>query len=89
MSPTAGLAGARRRAVDMDRAGAALRHAAAKFRSGQADDIADRPKQGHFGIDVERARFAIEGKSDHGLLSSCFRWLSRIVSLAGNRRYSN
>ncbi len=55
--PTAPLtvkrAGAGRHAVDVHGAGAALRDAAAVFGAGQADVLADHPKQRRVGIDVD------------------------------------
>ena len=39
---------------------AALRRAAAELGAVQADDLTDRPKQGHVGISVDRGGFAVE-----------------------------
>src|SRR5579864_8520362 len=44
------LAGALHLAVDMHRAGAALGHAAAVFRAGQADMLPDDPEKGRVGL---------------------------------------
>jgi hypothetical protein len=38
----------------MHRAGAALSDAAAELGAGQPDDVAQRPKQGHRGIGIDR-----------------------------------
>ena len=38
--------------------------AAAEFGAVQADDLADRPEQGHVGIGVERGGFAVEREGD-------------------------
>src|SRR5258706_2170970 len=46
-------AGADGRAVDVDRAGAALRDAATVFRAGEADLLADRPQQRRVVVDVD------------------------------------
>src|SRR6516165_9175557 len=51
---------ARRLAIDMHRTGPALRRAAAELGAVQADDLADRPEQGHVGISVDRGGLAVE-----------------------------
>ena len=55
LSPTAltgHLAGAHRLAVEMHRAGAAQRHAAAELGAGQAERVAQHPQQGCLRIDI-------------------------------------
>jgi hypothetical protein len=46
----------------MDGAAPALRDAAAKFRSGQPDDVANCPEQGHLVGNVEIVLLAIDRK---------------------------
>jgi hypothetical protein len=58
-------AGARCRAVDVHGARAALRDAAAIFRSGEADLLAQHPEQRGAGIDVDGGGFAVEGEAGH------------------------
>src|ERR1043165_259072 len=58
-------AGAHRRAVDMHGARAALRDAAAVFRSGKADLLANRPEQRRVRVDVDLLGLAIDGQRDH------------------------
>ena len=71
--PTAALAGnehgARGDAVDMDRAGAALRDAAAVFGAGQADVLPDRPEQRRLGLDVDVVIFAVDIEAYHSQTS--------------------
>src|SRR5947209_10311157 len=62
------LTGALRLAVDMHGAGAALGDAAAEFRTGHIERIAERPEERHLRIDVEIALRAIDGEADHVLL---------------------
>ena len=52
-------AGARRHAVDVDGAGAALGDAAAVLGAGQADMLADRPQQRRVRIDVDCEAFPL------------------------------
>ena len=67
--PTASLtgkrAGARRHAVDVNGAGAALRDAAAVFGAGQADVFPDRPEQRRVGFDVDVDDFSIDVEAHH------------------------
>jgi hypothetical protein len=67
--PTASLTGiAQERtgdAVDMHRAGAALRDAAAVFGAGQADVLADRPEQGRAVVDVDVVVLAVDVETGH------------------------
>src|SRR5215831_15322971 len=58
-------AGAGRTAADMNRAGAAHPDAAAEFRSGEADDVADYPQQRRVVLGVDRHRAAIDVKRGH------------------------
>src|ERR1700722_1501374 len=53
---------AQRRAVDMHRASAALRHAATEFRASQSDNIADDPKQRHVVRNVYVMRLSVDRK---------------------------
>jgi hypothetical protein len=46
----------------MHRTGAALRHAAAELGAVQADDLADRPEQGHVGVGIQGGELAVERK---------------------------
>ncbi|MGY4299276.1 hypothetical protein ACVWXN_007371 [Bradyrhizobium sp. i1.4.4] len=55
--------GAHGLAVDMHRAGTALRDAAAEFRARHSEDVAQHPQQRHFRRRVERFRFAVDGES--------------------------
>ena len=45
----------------MDRAGAALRDAAAIFRAGETDLLADHPEQRRRRVDVDIMRLSIDG----------------------------
>ena len=56
---------ARRHAVDVHGAGAALRDAAAVLGAGQADVLPDRPEQRRVGIDVDVVIFAIDIEANH------------------------
>ena len=53
-------AGAHRLAVEQDRAGAALGHAAAEFRAFDIEFITQGPQKGHVGFDVEFVRFSVD-----------------------------
>src|SRR5260221_7870994 len=53
-------AGADCGAVEMDRAGAALREAAAEMRVGEAEIAAEGVEQGHLGIGLDARRLAVE-----------------------------
>ncbi len=57
-----GLAGAHRRAVHMDRAGAAQPGAAAVLRAGQLQLVADYPQQHGIGLGLDRDGFAVQGE---------------------------
>ncbi len=59
-------AGAHRDAVDMDRAGPALRDPAAVLGAGQSDVLAQHPEQWGLGIDVELVLLAVDGERCHG-----------------------
>src|SRR5579883_179890 len=61
-------AGADRLAVDMNRAGAAQRDAAAELRSGQAELVAQVPQERHRRVTVEAARLSIHTYADHAFL---------------------
>ena len=58
-------AGPHRLAVDVDRAGAALRDAAAVLRSGEAHDIAQGPEERCIGFDIELVLRAVDCDRDH------------------------
>ena len=66
-------AGAHRLAVDVDRAGAAQRHAAAELGAGQAQRVAQDPEQRHRGNGVHGLRLAVQSELNrsHSILS---RW---------------
>src|SRR6185295_9148269 len=61
-------AGARRYAVDVNRAGPALRDAASVFRSGEPDLLADHPQKWGGRVDVYIMRLSIDGQRNHSLL---------------------
>jgi hypothetical protein len=60
-----GLAGAHRLAVEMHGAGAAKPRAAAVFRAGQSDVIADHPKKRCVGRGVDRHPLVVQRERDH------------------------
>src|SRR5215510_10403600 len=65
-----GDAGTRRLAADMHRAGAAQRHAAAEFRAGHAEHVAQHPEERGIAVDIDAVRAAVDFDSErHGLLS--------------------
>jgi hypothetical protein len=66
-----GLPGAHRLAVHMHRAGAALGDAAAVLRAGQAEVVAQRPEQGHVGVEVKAAHLTVHGQFDHSADPPC------------------
>ena len=59
-------AAARRHAVDVHRAGAALRHAAAVLGAGQPELLAQHPEQGRVGFGLELAYLAVDVQAWHG-----------------------
>src|SRR5579859_1659528 len=62
-----GLAGARGFAIDVHGAGAAQAGAAAKFRAGLVERVAQHPEQRHIRADVHGFGFSVEDESDgHG-----------------------
>src|SRR5207245_1645502 len=62
-------AGADRGAIEVHRAGAALRDAAAVLGAGEADLLTDCPQEGRAGVDVDLERFAIDRQARHELPS--------------------
>src|SRR5258708_11949925 len=56
---------AHRVSIDVHRAGAALRHAASIFRSGETKIFANDPEQWSGRVDVEIDALAIDGEADH------------------------
>ena len=56
-------------AVHVHGAGAALCDAAAEFRAGHAELVADDPKKRGFRLDIQRIRLTIYGKCNHGALA--------------------
>src|SRR3979490_1307774 len=54
-----------RHAVDMHRAGAALRHAAAEFRSDDVEVLAQDPEQRLLRLDIHVAHLAVDGERAH------------------------
>src|SRR5205085_1893556 len=79
-------AGAHRHAVDMDRAGAALRDAAAVFCPGEADRVTQCPKQWGVGLHIDIVGLAIDRQGWHSASSRFIAFekqaLSRSKSLA-------
>src|SRR3954470_7409866 len=65
-------AGALHLAIDVHRAGAALRNAAAIFRPGQADLFADHPEQRRVRLGLHLAHFAIDVELCHASLAKDF-----------------
>src|SRR5213080_3014377 len=59
-------AGARRDAVQVDSAGAALGDAAAELRAGEAEGVPQHPEERGVGGDVDRFAFAVDGEADRG-----------------------
>ena len=53
--------------VDMHGASAALRDAASEFGSGQANRIAQRPKKGRIGLEIDLMLRPVDCKRDHRL----------------------
>jgi hypothetical protein len=49
----------------MDRSSAALGDAAAEFRSGQTDFVAEHPKHGRFLFDIKGMRFTVNVENEH------------------------
>src|SRR5438445_4597616 len=62
-------AGADRLAVEVHRAGAAHRDAAAVLGTGEADLLPDSPEKGRVGVDVDLERSAVDRQARHGLSS--------------------
>ena len=56
----------------MHSAGAALGDAAAEFRAGQSDFVADDPKQRRLRLDIEPMLFTVDGDSDHDATRGAF-----------------
>src|SRR5215831_14955732 len=56
-------------AIDVNRARAALGKAATEFRAGEADRVAQHPKQGHLAGNVGRLSLAVEGEFEGHLAS--------------------
>jgi hypothetical protein len=63
-------AGAYRLPVEMDGACAAGADPAAEFGSGQADDVANGPQEGHLWVGIDRVLDAIDLDLWHGILSA-------------------
>src|SRR5205823_9538924 len=81
-------AGALYLAVDVHRAGATLRDAAAVFRSGEADDFADYPEQRRVRLGLHVAHFAVDVELCHASLAA-FRRRSQgppFAQTEGSRR---
>src|SRR5262245_19751415 len=58
------------RAIDMDRAGPAPRHAAAELRSGHAEHVPQYPQQRRVAVDIDAQLAAVNLDDEgHGLLS--------------------
>ena len=69
-------AGAHRLAVEMHRAGAAQRDAAAVLGAGQAEQIAQRPQQRHLRVGVDRIARPVDLQTQHGHPLWQQRWKS-------------
>src|SRR6202166_4306633 len=78
-------AGARRDAVDMDRAGPALCNAAAVFGAGQADIFPDCPKQRRIRLDVHIEGFAVDSEVCHRVPLLLIQSIERTLGLMLNR----
>src|SRR6267143_3703335 len=63
----------RRHTIQVNRARAALRHAAAEFRAGEPELVADDPQQRGIGRLVGKRFPAVDGKRDHSLLPKVTR----------------
>ena len=63
-------------AVEMDGAGAARGHPAAKFRSGEPEDVSEIPEHRHRRVAVECLRLAIDVQSEHASLPVESDWFS-------------
>src|SRR5215218_171120 len=78
-------AGALHFTIDMHRAGAALRHAASVFGSGQPDLLAEHPKERRVRLDIDFAGLAVDIQGGHACSSPsclprfCFLWLLRLL----------
>src|SRR5205809_923644 len=59
-------AGARRDAVQVDGAGAALGDAAAELGAGEPERVAQHPEERRVGGDVDRFAFTVDGEADRG-----------------------
>src|SRR5215831_10890317 len=70
-------AGAHRDPVHMNRAGAALRDAAAVFRSSKADRVPQCPKERRVGLDIDVVGLAIDRQGWHSATSRPLSWKSR------------
>ena len=70
---------ARRLAVDVDGAGAALGDAAAILRAGQADSLANHPEQRRIRFDVNLMRFSIDAETDHAVSSLTGHWWAKTL----------
>ena len=63
-------AGARRRAVHVHRARAALADAAAELRSLEIEHVAQHPEQRHIGRDIHRRGFSVDLERERHVLSA-------------------
>src|SRR5215831_1746724 len=67
-----GDTGTGRSAVDMHRAGATQRHAAAELRARHAEHVAQHPEQRRVAVDIDAVRAAVDFDGEgHGMLSFC------------------
>jgi hypothetical protein len=67
-------------AVEVHRAGAALRDAAAEFRAGESQEIAQHPKQRHIIWRVEIPVFSIDFQCRHGKPPACWATSAHIFT---------
>jgi hypothetical protein len=69
----------------MHRARAALRDAAAELGAGQAEQVAQYPKQRHIGGRVDAAGLTVDVECDH-VETFRWRWLEGFALLRGRRK---
>src|SRR3989449_5817591 len=78
-------AGARRDAIQVDGAGAALGDAAAELGAGEPEGVTQHPEERRVGGDVDRFAFAVDGEADRGhergphkgMLKNVHQWTGR------------
>ena len=61
-------------AIEMHRAGAAERHAAAELRAGHAQHVAQHPEQRRVAVDIDAVRAAVDFDGEgHGVFSFVYQ----------------